>query len=1364
MEPNDKLPDTSAANNDTNDCKALGDVRQFTQSDNTFLFTCEPETVKITFYSPDIIRIQMDSTGEFTDPTGGIILSPGGFKAYPAKAEDAGEYYRLCSEKCVLRVYKNPLLLAMYDSMDRTTVWEESSPLQYSAKACRQILKSRSNEYYYGGGVQNGYFSHKNKTIQIENVISHWNDGSVSNPMPFYMSTSGYGAFRNTFSTGVYECGSPAVLTHNENRFDCFYFYGPSLYRIIERYTMLTGRPTLIPRWGFGLGDADCYNTSNTTYTGTQNKPGKGTTLEVLKIAEAYRDKDMPGSWILPNDGYGCGYTDLDQVVKEAWDKYGFRIGLWTQNGVEKIAKEVGELGSRMCKLDVAWVGPGYDFALNACKSAFSGIEDNTVRTDEKGTYSERGYVWSVCGWAGTQRYSAVWSGDQSGNWEYIRFHIPTYIGAGLSGMPFIGSDVDGIFGGSAKTQVRDLQWKAFTPILLNMSGWSERDKQPWVWGEPYTSINRKYLKLRQKMMPYIYTYAAEAYESGAPIVRAMVLEYPNDPYAKGTGTQYQFMCGRWLLVAPVFEDRETRDEIYLPCGTWMDYWTGKQYEGGRIINEYSAPLDVLPLFVKAGAIIPMYPESLYDGQVLPGDEHLLTVEVYPKGITKFNLYEDDGHTTLHRQGKFSHTVITSKEMDGKAYISVSPVEGSYDGMPFARRYKFVVHTTVAPETVTFRYGETNEQAIAEKTCNKQGQLTRVNSMKEWEETGCCCWYFDKLHKGGSLYIKTKSLPLMQGFEIELDKFDNEVHVEVPEGLEVPGIPRNIRITEAQDTSLKLEWDAVHRADYYEAEADGMIYSNLKTVLKHHNLEFVSCHNYRVRAVNAAGPGQWSTVITGTTLEDKLKDAVPSSELHAYATSSLRERYDAAMAVDGDFNNQWISNYQTEKLPQIITVDMAKIHVINKITCMPREKGSSAVITKYNLDISSDGRNFSRIISGGIWEDDGTLKTIELKPLAAKSIRLEALETSKPDISGASAVQINIFKVPGTKGTTAADYTGDGRVDGADLNFVLQYYRIKKGDNDWAYVSKADIDRDGIIGIYDVAYVASLIEPAAAPGYENKAAGIIKLRPELRHVNKEQEFHVDIIGEKLFDMYAFECIIGIDSDKYKLTGFESGCRKDMTPVCKEKDGRAYVAYTCTSAADGIIGSGLLARIKLRALKDTEVQLEEESAVIVGTNLDVVNARSAEYSSLKESIFESKLPHSLMTATATSEDIQSENNGGANVLDSNPKTFWNTAFDKSGPLPQSLILDLGGLYYVSRIKCLPRPSGSYGAISSFAIYASDDSGNEILLREGTWVDNGKEKEEVFDEPVKASKIRIEAREGVGGYASMTEVNVYTLNRY
>ena len=222
----------------------------------------------------------------------------------------------------------------------------------------------------------------------------------------------------------------------------------------------------------------------------------------------------MPGGWILPNDGYGCGYANLPEVVR-GLDRYGFKTGLWTENGVDKIAWEVGTAGTRVQKLDVAWTGKGYQFALDANQAAVDGILQNS---------NSRPMVWTVMGWAGMQRYAVAWTGDQSGSWDYIRWHIPTYIGSGLSAQAYAASDVDGIFGGSPETYVRDLQWKVFTPVLMGMSGWSATErKHPWWFEEPYRSINRSYLKLKNRLMPYMYTYAREAEATGAPIVRGLM-------------------------------------------------------------------------------------------------------------------------------------------------------------------------------------------------------------------------------------------------------------------------------------------------------------------------------------------------------------------------------------------------------------------------------------------------------------------------------------------------------------------------------------------------------------------------------------------------------------------------------------------------------------------------------------------------------------------------------------------------------------------------------------------------------------------------------------------------------------------------
>lgn len=134
-----------------------------------------------------------------------------------------------------------------------------------------------------------------------------------------------------------------------------------------------------------------------------------------------------------------------------------------------------------------------------------------------------RPFIISLDGWAGTQRYAGIWSGDQTGGvWEYIRFHIPTYIGSGLSGQPNISSDMDGIFGGKNMiVNTRDFQWKTFTPMQLNMDGWGSNEKYPHALGEPATSINRWYLKLKSELLPYTYSFAKEAV-TGMPLIRAM--------------------------------------------------------------------------------------------------------------------------------------------------------------------------------------------------------------------------------------------------------------------------------------------------------------------------------------------------------------------------------------------------------------------------------------------------------------------------------------------------------------------------------------------------------------------------------------------------------------------------------------------------------------------------------------------------------------------------------------------------------------------------------------------------------------------------------------------------------------------------
>ena len=741
----------------------LGDVASADMKDNVFTLVManppmqtedglktvtDADQVRVAFYRDDIFRIQVWPRGVLTEaqpaPDDAQIVVFRG-PAIQIAWRDAGEYYRLESKECVLRAYKRPLRFALFDKDNTVVIWQETRPITYGPSTV-QSLRRGEVEHFYGGGMQNGYFSHRDTSVSIRLNTRGWGDGTTPNPAPFYMSTAGYGAFRNTMSPGSYAFMSPTTLSHDEPRFDAYYFYGPSLKKILDGYTLVTGRPFFPPRWGLEFGDADCYN-----------KTGK--TPDVIeKVADKYRANDMPGGWILPNDGYGCGYVDLDSTV-QALHKRGFYTGLWTEKGLERIANEVSALGSRVMKLDVAWVGRGYQFAFNGMRDAYEGIEKNSA---------SRGFVWTTCAWAGGQRYSTIWSGDQAGNWEYIRFHIPTVIGAGLSGFNAATGDVDGIFGGGAQTQVRDLQWKVFTPVWMIISGWSKQTnlmKQPWIFGEPYTTYNRKYMKLKMRLTPYMYTYTREASDTGVPAVRAMVLEFPNDPVTWSKRTQYQFMSGEWFLVAPVYEDSPVRNDIYLPAGRWIDYWDGQEFNGPMVLNGYAAPLDKLPLFVRAGAIIPMYPEMLHDREK-PKDP--VTLDIYPSGKTSFSLYEDDGGTQEYRGGAFARTLIevdSPKLLDsagGQVTIAVGAAKGKYKDMPASRSYLVDVHVASKPASVKL-----GDRALPMFEATGADRAAREKFRSDFA-AAAEGWYFDTTDRRGVLHVKTKTLPLSGGFTVKI--------------------------------------------------------------------------------------------------------------------------------------------------------------------------------------------------------------------------------------------------------------------------------------------------------------------------------------------------------------------------------------------------------------------------------------------------------------------------------------------------------------------------------------------------------------------------------------------------------------------
>ena len=753
----------------------VGDLQTIQQKDQQFLLeTTVGSKLIVTLIDEQTFRIEAHGPNvkaEAVNSKAPIIIEKVTAK-FTGTLTEHPDFYAIDTQTYQLQINKSPLLFRLIDSQKQQVIWQEQQPLNLSASGSVQILQSDSTEEFYGGGQQNGRFAFKGSILEIS-YSGGWEEGDRPSPAPFFMSNRGYGVLRNTWSNGSYDfrAEDSSILSHQHSYFDSYYFVGNDIRQVLQAYTALTGRAPLLPRWAFEYGDADCYNDGDNV-----KKPGTvpsdwsdgptGTSLDVIEsVAKQYRLHDMPGGWILPNDGYGCGYTDLPAVVS-GLANYGFKTGLWTEDGVDKIAWEVGSAGSRAQKLDVAWTGQGYQFAMNANADAAQGILANS---------NERPFLWTVMGWAGIQRYAVTWTGDQAGSWDYIRWHIPTLIGSGLSGQTYATGDVDGIFGGSAETFTRDLQWKAFTPVLMGMSGWSNSSrKHPWWFAEPYRSINRQYLKLKMRLMPYMYTLAYQAEQTGAPIIRGLMWDHPH--FAKANAVKDQFLLGSDILVAPVYRSmaasRGWREQIVLPPGQWHYYWDGRVVDAPATGSEVDVQVDLatLPIFVRAGAILPMYPAALYDGEKAKDQ---MTFDIYPHGRSEFNWYEDDGLSRDYRTGAFSQqriTVNAPKTGTGKIVLTLHPVIGSYQGQLPKRRYEFWLHTRIKPAQM-YQNGKVLKQIDAADAY--------ANS-----ESG---WYFDPSHYG-IIRIKIASQSIRESTTLQAIFADNASPAITPGFPEAPSV------------------------------------------------------------------------------------------------------------------------------------------------------------------------------------------------------------------------------------------------------------------------------------------------------------------------------------------------------------------------------------------------------------------------------------------------------------------------------------------------------------------------------------------------------------------------------------------------
>ena len=566
-------------------------------------------------------------------------------------------------------------------------------------------------------------------------------------PMQWVIGTGGwalfihqpYGTFDSTGPESKFQVAPAIAPTANNPTppppqpplpIDLFFVVSREPATVMAEYARITGYPELPPLWSFG------YQQSHRTL---------GTPEEILAEAKAFREKKLPcdtmiylGTGFCPS-GWNTDNTEFtfnpkafpdpkamfDQLHADNFKvvlHVAYPIRIPEMNGTAKdpcIAGKRAEtqpscywdMHRPVFKLGVDGWWPDEGDALN--------LPSRLVRNKmyweapQLDRPDERPFALHRNGTPGMQRYGAfLWSGDVQSRWETLKTHVPNAVNTSLSGVPYWGTDIGGFVPTTELTgelYVRWFQFASFNPSF-RAHGRTWKLRLPWGWntGEqgPIETPNvpiapaelhnaqvepicRKYLELRYRLMPYLYSAVHETTKTGLPVIRAMWLHYPDDPIAVARGDQY--LWGRDILVAPVVEKGATSRKLYLPKGGWYDFWTGKREEGGKEITR-QVDLETTPLYVRAGSIVPLGPVKQHTGEKVDQPTQLA---IYAGADAAYQLYEDDGISFRHRQGEWMG--IQMAWSDARKTLSLRLAPGSKMLAPTRRNFEVKLGDTVRP-------------------------------------------------------------------------------------------------------------------------------------------------------------------------------------------------------------------------------------------------------------------------------------------------------------------------------------------------------------------------------------------------------------------------------------------------------------------------------------------------------------------------------------------------------------------------------------------------------------------------------------------------------------------------------------------
>jgi len=578
--------------------------------------------------------------------------------------------------------------------------------VELSAGDRLRLVRAARPDRIYGLGERTGGLDKRGRAWTFWNTDAYdpahggWapDQDPLYQSIPFAIHVAGgvaHGVFVDQPRRMVFDYTDPArdVIEADAPALDHYLIAGPRMADVVDRYTRLTGRPALPPRWALGFHQSRWGYPDGATLEAIAERfrrdgiPADALWLDIqalrgfrtftlddafpqasldrvralgfeliaiadpgIKIDPGWDvyDSGVAGGHFLRDAGGGvfagtawpgaAAFPDFSRAATRAW--WGDQVTALRARGIAGIWLDVNEPttfpeggGGNTVPGELVVDGDGAPTTMAAFHNAYALEESRATYDALAAATGARPFVLSRAGYAGIQRYAAVWTGDTPSTWDGLAQTLPMLLGLGVSGVPIVGSDIGGYSGhASAELYARWLALGSISPFARAHVTQGVPGQEPWMFGDEVTALSRDLLVERYRLLPYLYSLADQAARTGAPPLRPLVWEFPDDPAVADLGDQA--MLGPFVLAAPILAPGATTRAVYLPAGRWFELHSGAIYDGPATL-EVSTSLAALPLFVREGAILPS-----------TGADGRLVLDVYPGAPSSFTLYEDDGEAS----------------------------------------------------------------------------------------------------------------------------------------------------------------------------------------------------------------------------------------------------------------------------------------------------------------------------------------------------------------------------------------------------------------------------------------------------------------------------------------------------------------------------------------------------------------------------------------------------------------------------------------------------------------------------------------------------------------------------------------------